>query len=314
MNQILQMKDKNLGNKSKILKTVILPMLLVIAIVSIICVLFWFLGGGEFINKLINGEIIFGQPQKVTSTITFNQKDEKVVMEVHNEVGISKIIYSINNGSKQILGLSGEKAIIKDIKLDVGENVISVTVTDIDGNSTEKEETFVVEAIKPIVELSVIGNSIKITITSETDLSEIKYKWNENSEKIENINTYENRKLFEKQLEIPIGQNILTVIATDIDGNKTEKVQEIKGVTKAVTATYVSGEYLHFTVTGKENIEKVEFQFNGQRFLMNVETFGETKIVHYKVKLVEGKNYLTVTSTTQSGGVDTKSFEQEYTK
>ena len=97
-------------------------------------------------------------------------------------------------------------------------------------------------------------------------------------------------------------------------GGQTEKTQEIKGVTKATTTTKVEGEYLHFTVTGKENIEKVEFEFNGQKYLMNTETFGKTKIVHYKVKLVEGKNYLTVISTTQSGGIDTTSFEQEYTK
>ena len=47
---------------------------------------------------------------------------------------------------------------------------------------------------------------------------------------------------------------------------------------------------------------------------MNTDTFGETKTVHYKVKLEEGMNYLTITSTTQSGGTDTTAYEQEYTK
>ena len=32
------------------------------------------------------------------------------------------------------------------------------------------------------------------------------------------------------------------------------------------------------------------------------------------LKLVEGKNYLTITSTTKSGGVDVTSWEEEYTK
>ena len=44
--------------------------------------------------------------------------------------------------------------------------------------------------------------------------------------KKQNMATYENRLLFEKQLEIPIGQNTLTVVATDINGGITEKVQE----------------------------------------------------------------------------------------
>ena len=45
---------------------------------------------------------------------------------------------------------------------------------------------------------------------------------------------------------------------------------------------------------GKENIEKVEFEFNGKKYLMTTNTFGETKTVHYKLKLVEGTNYLTI--------------------
>ena len=159
-----------------------------------------------------------------------------------------------------------------------------------------------------------VGNDIKITVISEVELEQIIYKWNSENERIENMATYEDRLFFEKQLEIPIGQSTLQIIATDVNGGITEKVQEIKGVTKATTTTEVIGEYLHFTVNGKENIEKVEFEFNGQRFLMNTETFGETKNVHYKVKLVEGKNYLTITSITQSGGIDVTSWEEEYTK
>ena len=45
---------------------------------------------------------------------------------------------------------------------------------------------------------------------------------------------------------------------------------------------------------------------------MNTETFGETKTVHYKVKLIKGTNHLTVTSTTESGGIDTKTVEPKY--
>lgn len=180
--------------------------------------------------------------------------------------------------------------------------------------NTVKPDDFVEEVPKPEISLSVVGNDIKITVTSEVELEEITYKWNTDNEKRENMETYENRLSFEKQLEIPIGQNTLTIVATDINGGTIEKVQEIKGVTKATTTTKVDGEYLHFTVQAKENIEKVEFEFNGQRFLMNTETFGETKKVHYKVKLVEGKNYLTITSTTQSGGIDVTSWEEKYTK
>ena len=47
---------------------------------------------------------------------------------------------------------------------------------------------------------------------------------------------------------------------------------------------------------------------------MDATTFGKTKIVHYKLKLENGTNYLKITSTTESGGVDTTQWEKQYTK
>ena len=45
---------------------------------------------------------------------------------------------------------------------------------------------------------------------------------------------------------------------------------------------------------------------------MNIDTFGETKEVKYKMEMVSGKNYLKITSTTQSGAVDTSYWVREY--
>ena len=275
------------------------------------------MGAYMLVKNVINGNVklpIFEQESKET-IITLTLVDRNLLtINVQSEVGISKILYDLNGEQSRIIELSGETLIEKNIEMPTGENVIYVSIVDINGKETTKEETMIVEAPKPIIDLAVVGNDIKITITSEIELSEIRYKWNEEEEKKENMITYEEKMLFEKQLEIPIGQNNLTIIATDINGATTEKIQAIKGVTKATTSTIVQGEYLHFTVVGKENIEKVEFEFNGKKYLMNKDTFGETKTVHYKVKLVEGMNYLTITSTTQSGGVVTTVYEQEYTK
>ena len=153
-----------------------------------------------------------------------------------------------------------------------------------------------------------------MVITSEVDLSEITYQWNSDTQKKENMVTYEDKTTFEKQLEIPLGENTLKIVATDINGGVTEKSQQIKGITRAKTTTQVEGEYWHFTVTGTENIKTVEFEFNGKKYIMNTNTFGETKTVHYKVKMIEGINKLNIKSTTESGGEDTTSWEKEYTK
>lgn len=309
MNQILQVNNNNNNLKHKKDIVLFLIILLIVFCLS--------MGAYMLFKNIINGNIklpIFREEPKETTTITLTQIEGNLLtINAQSEVGISKLIYDINSIQSQVLEFTGETYIEEIVELPVGENVIYVSIIDNNGRETTKEEIMIVEVPKPVIDLSVVGNSIKMTITSEVELSEIRYKWNENEEKKENMITYEEKMSFEKQLEIPIGQNTLTIVAIDINGEKTEKVQTIKGVTKATVSTRVEGEYLHFTVIGKENIEKVEFIFNGKKFLMNTDTFGETKTVHYKVKLVEGMNYLTITSTTQSGGTDTTTYEQEYT-
>lgn len=310
MNQILQVKETSLKNKSKIIKKILLFLIIILTIIILA------FGGYYIYLNIGNGNIqIPGVTEsKEPSIIKLTKINRnKLILNVQNKIGISKIMYKINNGDFKILELSGETVIEETINMPTGKNSFYISAIDIRGNETTKQEDFEVEGVKPDINLAVVGNDIKISVNSEVELSEVTYQWNSEAEKTYNIYTYENRNEFEKQLEIPIGSNTLKVVAIDITGSKTEKIQEIKGVTKATTKFEVKGKYLHFTVTGKENIEKVEFEFNKEKYVMDTETFGETKVVHYKVKLVPGTNYLKVISKTQSGGIDTQTFEQKYT-
>lgn len=311
MNQILQVKENKLKTKLGILKKVILFFIISIIIFGLIAV------GYLIYQNINNGNIdipgITERP-KYTPTITLTQtQDNKVVLRVESKEGLSSIKYNWNNAEPEVITLSAEMVAQVQIDLPIGENILYITVTNIEGQKAEKQETFKVEGPKPIIDLSVVGSDIKITITSELELSQVIYSWNNEEPKVENMSTYVDKNNFEKQIEIPVGLNSLSIIAIDTNGTKTEKTQSIRGVTKAKTTTEVKKGYLHFTVTGKENIKTVEFEFNGQKYIMNTNTFGETKVVHYKVKLVEGMNYLKVTSTTESDGVDTTTWENEYT-
>jgi len=311
MNQILQIKRKDSKNKSENIKEVILYWL-------VVAIIFGFIFGGYLIVKNIvylshDGNTI--QIPEYIPTIVLEKNDaDKLVIRIESEIGISNIKYNWNGESQQVIELEGKTNIEKIIDIPIGENTIYMSVIDINGKQTNKEETFVIEVSKPEIELAIVGNYIKITVTSEKELSEITYQWNSETIKKENMLTYENRNQFEKKVEIPIGQNTLKVVAIDVDEVKTEKIQEIKGITKATTTTEVKDGYWHFTVIGKENIKKVEFEFNGKKYLMNETTFGETKKVHYKVKLLPGTNYLKITSTTMSDGIDTTQWNKEYTE
>ena len=298
MNQILFVKE---NNHSVDTKKVVLFFAISILLFGVIL-----LGEGAYSlyqNKLIEkthkNPPASGQQENPPTISLTRTEDNKIIMNIESTVAISHIIYSWNNDAAQTIDETGKTNIEEIINLPAGENVLHLSVIDSNGIETKKTETYVLETSRPVIELSVVGDNIKISVTSEADLSSVTYQWNIEEPKKQDMATYEDRTKFEKIIEIPKGQNTLKIIATDVTGNETEKSQEIKGVIRAKTSTIARGEYIEFTVEAEENIQSVEFTFNGHAYKMTTETFGQTNKVHYKVKMVNGINYLKVVSTTR---------------
>ena len=321
MNQILQVQEPKKNSKPVDTKKVVLFFAVTIMIFGLIM-----LGQGAYnmylakANEKVNPQnppSVDGEEdepiQVVPPTIILPQtEDNKLIINISSEIAISHIIYNWNNDAAQTLDETGKTNIEEIINIPTGENTFNLSVIDTNGTETKEQKQFVVELSKPVIELSVVGNDIKINVTSKVELSYVTYKWNLETEKKEDMLTYEDKTKFEKLLEIPKGQNTLKIVAVDKNGSETEKSQEIKGVTKAKTTVVAKGKYLDFTVTGEENIKTVEFEFNGKKYIMNTDTFGQTNTVHYMVEMIQGMNYLKITSTTQSSAIDTTVWKYEY--
>lgn len=318
MNQILQVQEnrnkyRSRGTSNPVdTKKIVLFFAAALIIFGIIL-----LGQGAYTvyqnnkNKKVEPPVV--EQSVYVPTITLTKTEEnKLILNVQSEIAISHIIYDWNSGTAETLDETGKTNIEEIIDIPVGENILNISIIDSNGAETKKSEKYIVEVKKPVIELSVVGNNIKINVTSESELSYVTYKWNLEEEKKQDMLTFEDRTKFSKEIEIPKGQNTLKIVAVDINQNRTEKTQEIKGVMKGKTKTTVKGKYLHFTVTAEENIKTVEFEFNGNKYIMNKDTFGDTKEVHYKVKMQNGWNYLKVISTTQSDAKDTSLWKYEY--
>lgn len=314
MNQILYVQEKQ-NNHSLNTKKIVLFFAVCLILFGVVL-----LGEGIYYiyqNKI--NEKVVPQPSDGNNTqvpppniVLTQTEDNKLIINIQSTVAISHLIYSWNNESAQTIEETGKTNIEEIIDIPIGENVLNLSVIDSNGNETKESKSFVIDLTKPVIELYSVGNSIKISVVSETELSYITYRWNLEEEIREDMSTYENKKNFEKTIEIPKGQNTLKIIAVDINQNESEKSQEIKGVTRAKTNVVKVDNYLEFTVVGEENIKTVGFTFNGKTYVMNTDTFGETNTVHYKVKMVEGMNYLKIVSTTQSDAVDTTTWKYEY--
>lgn len=321
MNQILQVQEPKNNSKPIDTKKVVLFFAVSIIIFGLIM-----LGQGAYNIYLAkaNEKVDSENPPSVNEnegenmevappTIILTQaEDNKLIINIESEVAISHIIYNWNNEASKTFDETGKTNIEEIIDIPAGENTFNLSVIDEKGREHKEQKLFIVEVSKPIIDLSIVGNEIKINVTSKVELSNVVYSWNLEPENKEDMLTYENRTKFEKLVEIPKGQNTLKIVATDINGNKTEKSQEIKGVVKAKTDVVVKGKYLYFTVTGDDNIKKVEFEFNGKKHTMNEKTYGQTNTVQYRVEMREGTNYLKVISTTQSDAVDTTVWKYEY--
>lgn len=310
MNQILQVQENRNKNRSNPIDTKKIVLFFGACLIIFGLIM---LGQGAYsayqnhINRPVEPpKDSGGDAVEYTPIIVMTQtEDNKLKINVDSQIAISHIIYNWNNDAAVTLDQLGKTSIEEIIDIPIGENIIKLSVIDLNGKETKQEGNFVIDQTKPVIEIFKSGNDIRIKVTSKVELSYITYKWNNEAEKREQMLTYEDKKNFEKKIEIPKGQNTLKVVAVDINNNTSENSKVLEGVPQAITKAKVKGEYLHFSVTSEVyNVESVEFEFNGKKYLMNATTFGKTKEVNYKLKLINGWNYLKITTKLEKDNFD----------
>ena len=226
------------------------------------------------------------------------QEDNKAKITVTHDKVISQLIYAINDGEEQILEGNGTNTIETEIDLSVGKNQIVAKAIDINGKETVQETSFEVEADLNI-ELSVVGNKIKITAKDvQEGMNYITYKWNNDEETRVDVNE-ETPYSIEIETEIPVGLNTLTINAVNKNNVIRTKEQEVKGIRKPEITAYQEGEYIVITVTDEEGIETILHNLNGED-LQTIQGENQKEIV-YKQQIVQGDNYVTVTVKSISG-------------
>lgn len=314
MNQILYTEEPKKSNPID-KKKILLIFAIAIAIFGIAVIV---MASTKLVKNKSNEKTNVKKEENITPEpiITLSQNDDaKAIINIESEIALSNIIYNWNDESPKTIEETGKTNVEERIDIPVGENTLYVSVIDSNGTETKQQKTYVLDSSKPVIEIeSVVGEQyVKIKVTSKTELEYVSYKWNSDSETKEDMYTYENKLSYEKLVEIPIGQNTLKIEAQDINGNKTEKSKVIKGFPKAETTVTQKGGFLEFTVTGIDEIQKVMFKLNnGNEYTLNKETFGQTKTVKYRVQMVEGWNYLEITSLTVNNAEKKTYWKYEY--
>lgn len=308
MNQILFTQDKR-NNNSQDTKKIVL-------FFAVSLIIFGLILFGQGVYGIVKKDSTQVNKDDETTTISLQQNNSgEVIINVNSQTIISELIYYWNSEASQTISGNGNTTMQQTITMPAGQNTLTVKTIDVNGKQKTETQTFKLDVDKPNISLSVIGNKIKIAVDSKADLSYVTYKWNNEQEKKMDMTTFEDKTKFETEIEIPKGKNTLMITAVDIYENKSEKSQEINGISKPVIEPTINEPYITFTVISEEDdIKTIEFVYNGKNYKITEDAIKKSqnaKKVSYKLTLEKGKNTLVVKATTQNGGTAQEGWTYE---
>ena len=150
------------------------------------------------------------------------------------------------------------------------------------------------------IKLAVDGGNIIATVDGENEISFVTYRWDEEDEIREEINSYSK----DISIEIPSGQHTLTVTAVDNKNNEETKKQQVKGISKPKINVVRDNEAKTLLVELSDGLglKNAKIIFNGQEGEIDLNGEIEKSI---RCPLKEGKNTLEVNVTNTEGATET---------
>ena len=203
-----------------------------------------------------------------------------------------------NTDEETVIEGNNRKNISEKIDLIGGENTLTVTITEENGQSVTYQKKYQVGNI-PVIKLEAVSNGVKLTATSEAKIENIIYNWDEGEEqKIEVGNTS-----YEGIINAPKGKHILKIKVVDENKMEAKKEQEVVGDTEptvTVKPQFVDGKVAFvIEASDDEKLEKIEITHNGgakQTEEINGTTY------HKDIIMTTGEtNTLIVTATNLNG-------------
>lgn len=288
MNQILYTQKSKKGNKLEI-KGVIVFFAITVMLFGICLtaqgVYAMFLNKNQEAQNPVEPEIF-------KPIIDIQRQENEIIVKITHNKPISQITYNWNEEENKTIIVNNKTEITETIELPIGNNILNLSVIDINGEKTEYQKEYIVEGQgKPIVELSITSdNKIKISANDTHGLQHLTYSWNDGEQtKIEP--NPETLNIIEKIIEIPLGQNTLKVTATNDAQIQTTKTIDVKGIKKPILTVEQKGAKLYIRAEDEEGMKIVNYTLNGKKYQLN---FGTTKVIEYLQDLEEGENTIII--------------------
>lgn len=311
MNQILLTDDNNIKKKknkeinintSNTTRTNSKDIKKIIVFFSAVILVFGLAIGGIYGYRLLNkpnAEKIISKPI-IELIEDETENPEEIIINVKSDVGISKIIYAWNDEEETVKELQGRTEEQTTIEIPYGENELKIRVIDMNGQEEPYTDTFYrekeVEENSDKIKISTEEkkNKLKIVVESELPLDTITYMWDGEEEVIVEA---ENEETMEISIDAKRGDNSITIIGKDIEGNTNTITKSVIGKLNPEIDVYKDGEKLCMKISHYLGFKKVEFSVNGKVYTYdeNYSDYDDEKQeLEYYFNLKEGENTVAI--------------------
>ena len=298
MNQILMTEavNKNAKNKSRVSNSS--DITTVVRFFAIIIMVF---------GLALSGSSAFGMVQNIQENknksipvVSAQRNGNSVKVTVKNDIGIKTIKYSWNDSTETVVQGRNKNQVETTINIIPGNNKLNMTVIDANNGTTTYVKNYVQEekdTTEPVITVQNEDPRIKITVTDDTALDYIIYKYGDNEEvKVEaseddptKIETY-----IDNVLETQV---TLKIEAVDKAQNFATKEQEVKGATKPkieVVSDPTDQSYLIIRASDNEGLRMVVFYINEDEYKTDPNTSLNMKNFEYRQKVPKGETTIKV--------------------
>ncbi|MFR3920061.1 MAG: hypothetical protein ACLTXD_02740 [Clostridia bacterium] len=298
MNQILMTEavNKNARNKSKISNSS--DITAVVRFFAIIIMVF---------GLALSGSSAFGMVQNIQENknksipvVSAERNGNSVKVIVKNDIGIKTIKYSWNDSTETVVQGRNKNQVETTINIIPGNNKLNMTVIDSNNGTTTYVKNYVQEekdTTEPVITVQNEDPRIKITVTDDTALDYIIYKYGDNEEvKVEA--SEDNPTKIEAYIDNVLETQVtLKIEAVDKAQNFATKEQQVKGATKPkieVVSDPTDQSYLIIRASDNEGLRMVVFYINEDEYKTDPNTSLNMKNFEYRQKVPKGETTIKV--------------------
>lgn len=316
MNQILvteKVEQDNKKNKNFIEKLEISSIIKYFAIALII---FGIALTGNASYALSQG--IKQKKEEKVPIVTIEKKGNLLKVNVKSEVPIRSFGYSWNNDELQYTSGANKTEFKIEIKIIQGnDNKLNISILDTNNKKTKYTEKYSQEAdtTEPDISITNEDPKIKITVTDDTELDHVIYKYGDNDEVTVKADSSDPTKIEIYIDDVQSTQQTLTVEAVDVAQNHAEESQEVKGTTKPkidIRRDINDASLLHIIVTDEDNLRMIVFYINDKQYQTDPNVSLDKKTFDQKLRVSEGTTKIRVNAYNVSGQTSEVSVDYTY--